>query len=152
MKRRLQEIAENYGIALIYLFGSRAKEGKEYLEGKSIVTDLKSDLDIAVVFKNIEYIDVKIYASIYKDLSLLFDKFEIDLIFMHEHSPLFQYEIIKGYKVYSADDEFADSFEESIIKQAEDLAFKRDEFYKDIMEAIEDGYIEFEYNPYNRAD
>lgn len=151
MKTELQKIAERYGIALIYLFGSQAEEGKKYLEGEEITSIKQSDLDIAVAFKNTEGVNIKTYASVFKEFSLLFDPFEIDLVFMHEHSPLFQYEVINGIRIYSINEEYADNFEETIMKQAEDLSFKKKEFYKDIMEAIEDGYFEFEYNPYLRT-
>jgi len=66
---------------------------------------------------------------------------------MHEVNPLLQYEIIKGRRIYERDEFSADEFEERIMKMAEDLSFKKKIFDKDIMEAIENGYFEFEYSP-----
>jgi hypothetical protein len=40
----------------------------------------------------------------------------------------------------------ADEFEERIMKKAEDLLFKKRIFDKEIMEAMQDGYVEFKYN------
>lgn len=34
------------------------------------------------------------------------------------------------------------------MKRAEDLLFKKRVFDKEVMEAIEDGYFEFEYSPH----
>ena len=66
---------------------------------------------------------------------------------MHEMDTLFQYEIIKGIRIYEKDELYADDFEEGIMKRAEDLIFKRRILNNEIMEAIEDGYFEFEYSP-----
>jgi len=58
---------------------------------------------------------------------------------------LFQYEIIKGKRIFETDASLADDLEEMIMKRAEDLAFKKRVMDREILEAIEDGYIEFEY-------
>jgi hypothetical protein len=68
---------------------------------------------------------------------------------MHEVDTLFQYEIIKGVRIYEKDEFFADEFEEMIMKKAEDLVFKRRILIKEILEAIKDGYFEFGYSPYS---
>lgn len=146
-KELLQAITEKYNIGIVYLFGSQAEIGKRYIEGYDIMPDASSDLDIAVVFRERPENEIKAYGLIYLDLSKLFDPFEIDLVFLHELNAIFRYEIIKGIRVYAEDEQFADSLEEAIMKEAEDLLFKRKEFYEDIMEAIRDGYFEFEYSP-----
>lgn len=91
---------------------------------------------------------MKIYGALYKEFSEVFEPFNIDLVFMHEVDILFQYEIIKGMRIFEEDESFADELEEMIMKRAEDLAFKKRIMNREILEAIEDGYIEFEY----RAD
>lgn len=148
-KKQLKEIAERHGISVVYLFGSQAEKGKRYLEGEGVMPDVSSDLDVAVAFERLPEPDraIESYGLIYKELSMLFEPFEIDLIFLHEHNALFKYEIIKGIRVYERDEEFADNLEMEIMRQAEDLSFKRKKFYEEIMEAIEDGYFEFEYSP-----
>ncbi|MBI5187627.1 MAG: nucleotidyltransferase domain-containing protein [Nitrospirae bacterium] len=143
----IKAIAERYGITLIYLFGSQADKGRRYLEGEDVRLDAFSDLDVAVTFENPPTEAIKIYGVIYKEISEIFDPFNIDLIFMHEVGALFQYEIIKGVRVYEKDRHLTDEFEEGIMKRAEDLLFKKRIFDDEVMEAIEDGYIEFEYNP-----
>ena len=66
---------------------------------------------------------------------------------MHEVNPLLQYEIIKGVRIFAKDEFSADEFEERIMKMAEDLSFKKKIFDNDVMEAIKNGYFEFEYSP-----
>lgn len=146
-KELLEAIAKNYNIGIVYLFGSQAENGKRYIEGYDIMPDASSDLDIAMVFRERPENEIKAYGLIYLDMAKLFDPFEIDLVFLHEHDAIFGYEIIKGIRVYAEDEQFADIVEEAIMKEAEDLLFKRKEFHEDIMEAIRDGYFEFEYSP-----
>ena len=143
----IRELAEKYGIVLVYLFGSQAEKGANYLKGANVRPDKFSDLDVAVAFKDPPANPVKIYGRLYRDLSEIFDRFSIDLIFVHEVDPLFQYEIIKRIRIFEKDESFADEFEEGIMKTAEDLAFKKRILNKEILEAIKDGYFEFGYSP-----
>ncbi|MCL4557745.1 MAG: nucleotidyltransferase domain-containing protein [Deltaproteobacteria bacterium] len=143
---RIKKIAERYRCTLTYLFGSQAQRGIEYLNGKDIVYDRFSDLDIAVSFETAPD-DIDIYESIYKEFSELFEPFDIDLVFIHEVDTLFCYEIIKGIRIYEKSEGVADRFEEGILKMASDLSFKKKVFDREVMEAIEDGYFQFEYNP-----
>ena len=144
----IRNITQKYGIVLIYLFGSQSENGARYLQGDSMNAEDLSDLDLAVSFKSIPSDPMKIYGALYKELSEVFEPFNIDLVFMHEVDTLFQYEIIKGLRIFEKDVSLADELEEMIMKRAEDLAFKKRIMNKEILEAIEDGYIEFEY----RAD
>lgn len=147
MKKRLKELAKRFGVNLIYLFGSQAEKGLKYLEGEMIILDSYSDLDIGVSLKNPPKNIIGIYGKLYKELSEIFDPFHIDLVFVHEVNPLFQYEIIKGIRIYEEDEDESEEFEEMVMKKAADLSFKRKLLDREIMEAIEDGYFEFEYKP-----
>jgi predicted nucleotidyltransferase len=139
--------AEIFGIDLIYLFGSQAKEGARYLAGETISIDGFSDLDLAAGFKNIPSEPMRIYGALYREFSDIFEPFNIDLVFLHEMDTLFQYEMIKGVRIYEKSDFLADEFEEMVMKRAEDLAVKRELLNREILEAIKDGYFEFEYRP-----
>jgi predicted nucleotidyltransferase len=143
----IRSLAQGYGIALIYLFGSQADKGKRYLKGEDVTPHVFSDLDVAVAFENPPAESIETYGILYKKFSEIFDLFNIDLVFMHEVNTLLQYEIIKGVRICEKDELFADEFEESIMKRAEDLLFKKRILDNEIMEAIENGYFEFEYSP-----
>ena len=140
-------IVEEFGIILIYLFGSQAENGKRYLDGKEVSSDPFSDLDVAIVFEQPPAETIKIYGRLYKEISELFDPFNVDLLFMQEVNCLFQYEIIRGVRIYERDESTADEFEETIMKRAEDLTFKKRISDREIMEAMEHGYFEFKYVP-----
>jgi predicted nucleotidyltransferase len=143
--KEMRNIAEKYGIAAIYLFGSQSDNGAGYLQGDGVNVEELSDLDMAVSFKDIPSDPMKTYGALYKELSEFFEPFNIDLVFMHEVDALFQFEIIKGIRIFAEDTSLADGLEEMILKRAEDLAFKKRIMDREILEAIEDGYIEFEY-------
>ncbi|MBI3753360.1 MAG: nucleotidyltransferase domain-containing protein [Deltaproteobacteria bacterium] len=143
---KIKEIAEGYGCVLVYLFGSQAQKGMAYLNGGDVVYDNLSDLDIAVAFETAPD-DIDTYECLYKEFSELFEPFDIDLVFIHEVDTVFCYEIIKGIRIYEKSEEAADRFEEDALKRAADLYFKKKVFDKEVMEAIEDGYFQFEYNP-----
>lgn len=147
MKKDIINIAQEFDCIIIYFLGSQADKGRRYLEGEAVMPDAFSDLDVAVAFSKPPTEPIEIYGDMYKKLSKILDPFNIDLVFMHEVSTLFKYEIIKGVRIYEKDEFLADEFEEGIMKQAEDLAFKKRIFDREILEAIEDGYIEFEYSP-----
>lgn len=146
---RIQTVAKDYDLSLIYLFGSQAIPGNQYLKGIEVVPDGFSDLDIAVAFQNPSTLPMETYGHLYRDMGNIFDPFDIDLIFLHEVDILLQYEIIKGERIYEADESLADQFEESIMKLAGDLMVKKRIMDREIMEAIEDGYFQFEYTPHS---
>ena len=144
----IRNLAARYHIILMYFFGSQTERGRRYLEGKDAETDILSDLDVAIAFENPPTEAMKTYGVLFREISEIFDPFTIDLIFMHEVDTLFQYEIIKGFRIYEKEESFADEFEERIMKMAEDLSFKKSVFNNDVMDAIGNGYFEFEYSPY----
>jgi predicted nucleotidyltransferase len=148
MRISILDLAKKFGCILIYLFGSQAEDGKRYLEGEEIRPDTFSDLDVAVAFRNLSTIPINIYGELYRDISEILVPFNIDLIIIHEMDPLFQYEIIKGIRVYEEDERITEEFEEKVMKKAGDLIIKKRVLDHEIMEAIENGYFEFEY----RAD
>lgn len=143
----IKALAKKYGITLIYLFGSQAGKGVRYLQGECDSLDDLSDLDVAVAFEHVPVEAMKTYGVLFREISEIFSPFTIDLVFMHEVDTLFQYEIVKGVRVYEKDEDYADSYEEGIMKMAEDLLFKKRILNHEIIEAIEDGYFEFEYSP-----
>ncbi|MBM3297617.1 MAG: nucleotidyltransferase domain-containing protein [Candidatus Aminicenantes bacterium] len=146
-KGEIERTAEKYGIDLVYLFGSRAKEGARYLAGETTGFEGLSDLDLAVGFQNIPSEPTRIYGALYREFSEIFEPFNIDLVFLHEMDTLFQYEMIKGVRIYEKCGFPADEFEERIIKKSADLAVKKKILNREILEAIADGYFEFEYQP-----
>lgn len=144
---KIKNLAEKYALSLIYLFGSQANEGYAYLTDEKIIAGDAPDLDIGVWLIKIPDEPVFAYGDLFREFSKVFDPFAVDLVFLHEVETLIQYEIICGKRIYEKDESYADEVEEKIMKLAEDLNFKKIVMEKDTMEAIRDGYFEFEYSP-----
>ncbi|NWF91473.1 MAG: nucleotidyltransferase domain-containing protein [Syntrophaceae bacterium] len=143
MKRdELADILKKQEVKLAYLFGSQREAGVSFLKGITPVIADEADLDIGVVFKEFPQDAFKTYGELYADLSLFFEPFRIDLVFLQETGILFQYEAILGELIYHDDESFLEAYEEKVLKKASDLSFKKDAFESDFLEAIRDGYFE----------
>ncbi len=143
---RIKEIFRRYNIALCYLFGSQKEIGEALLKGEKVeVLDSESDIDFAVLFKTLPENPLKVYASLSLDLQDMASPFRADLLFLHEVDHLIQLEAIKGICIYSEDEQLRDEYEDMVMMLAPDELeiFRRNE--RDFLEAIDDGYFEFEY-------
>ncbi|MBI3399098.1 MAG: nucleotidyltransferase domain-containing protein [Deltaproteobacteria bacterium] len=138
----LKTVLNSRRVKLAYLFGSQKDAGIAFLDGKSQGIDKTADLDIGIVFEKLPQCPFEVYGEIYAKLSMLFEPFAVDLVFLQETDPLFQYEAINGELIYCGDEDFLNEYEEMIMKMASDLSFKKREFEKDFLEAIKDGYFE----------
>jgi len=146
MMKKIDEICKRYNIALCYIFGSQAEIGKALLEGREIeLKDPEADIDFGVFFEDPPENSLKAYADISIEFQALVTPHRADLIFLHEVDHLVQLEAIKGINIFSLNEDLKESYEEKVMMFASDELeiFKLNE--KDMFEAIEDGYFEFEY-------
>lgn len=144
--KSINHICDQYGIALCYLFGSQIKQGLACLKGEKIdVEDAESDIDFAVSFISTPENVVETYAKLSVELEELVFPFQADLVFLHEVDHLIQLEAIQGTNIFAVDGTAKDSYELKIMAFAGDetVIFKNNE--KDFLEAIRDGYFQFEY-------
>lgn len=140
-KEKLFDIFRRYNIGLAYLFGSQKDKGYEFLQEKDVVPDRNSDLDIGIYLKEMPVNMYEFYGNLYLELSDLFEPFDIDIVIINEVDYLMKFEIIKGYRIYSEDEAYADDFEEVIMKFAEDVYFKQKLYEKDFLERLKNGII-----------
>ncbi len=134
---RIRKICEKFGISLCYLFGSQAGKGLALLEGREVdVTDPESDIDFAVLFKNIPDNPLKTYARLSMELQDTVSPFRADLLFLHEVDHLIQLEAIRGICVYSESDAIREEYEDRVLMFASDelVIMKKNE--KDLFELI----------------
>lgn len=116
------------------------------MEGKHVeIMDREADIDFAVLFKDQPENPLDTYAYLSLDFSEIVHPFRADLLFLNEVDHLLQLEAVKGLNIYSSDDEFREQYEEKVMMFASDELeiFKLNE--KDLFEAIENGYFQFEY-------
>ncbi|OGW13001.1 MAG: hypothetical protein A2035_01925 [Nitrospirae bacterium GWA2_42_11] len=109
------ETLRNMDIAIIYLFGSQ-------LHGQ---TTPMSDIDIGVVFKSHNTLknSLNLYTKLYNIFTDIFPgPNEVDIVFMQQTSPAFQYEVIKHGKIlYEIDPVFRANYEEQIAREYMDF-------------------------------
>lgn len=141
----LQAIFKKNGVLLAYLFGSNQDIGRRFLEGSSDEAGETSDLDVGLLIVPSSGTMYESYGNLYLELSRVFAPFHIDIVLLHEVHSLLKYEIISGYRIYAEDEQFADDYEDLVVKFASDLAVKRRIFESDFVKAIEDGHFEIEH-------
>jgi predicted nucleotidyltransferase len=143
---RIREICAKYHVALCYLFGSQQECGRAILQGKRVeVPDAESDIDFGVLFVTMPADPLRTYAHLSLELQDIVSPYRADLLYLHEVDHLIQLEVIRGLCIYALNEELREAYEEKVIMMAADELeiFKRNE--KDLFEAIENGYFEFEY-------
>ena len=129
-KKQLEKVARKYQIADIYLFGSRVSRfGRE-----------ESDFDIGVRFKKglppAEKIG-KIYGNLFSDLQDCFPKKKIDLVFIEEVLPHFQFKIVtEGKLLHSEDLKNTYDFKEKVINFYLDYKYFIDEYFQGVLKTI----------------
>jgi predicted nucleotidyltransferase len=144
-REALSELFNKYRAKIGYLFGSQKDAGADYLSGQSAEIEKGSDLDIGVVFEELPRKVFSTYGELYAGLSILFEPFNVDLVFLQETDALFQYGAILGNRIYCENETFCDDFEEMVMKRASDLSYKKNDFERDFLEAVRDGYFEIKY-------
>jgi predicted nucleotidyltransferase len=144
-QERLINILRQHGVKAAFIFGSQKEAGMAFLKGNIPMIDETADLDIGVIFEKLPEDVFTVYGELYAELSLLFEPFRVDLVFLQETALLFQYEAILGEVVYCDDESFLEAYEERVLKMASDLSFKKNDFERDFLEAIKDGYFEIEH-------
>jgi len=126
MKRREEYLANlcyEYGIDILYAFGSRAKEVKSWL--KENLRDLPpslSDIDIAIKPISGKYLDIKEKVQLTIALEDFFKVPRADLVVIPEADPFLAANIIRGERLFCRDPYRADNYELYILRRAGDLA------------------------------
>ncbi len=131
------KVAQEYGVAFMYIFGSQAQKGYDYLNGNVVeLDDPLADLDIGVIFKPgiMEQDIVSLYANLYNALDVVFDPFQVDLVLLEENHSVFQANAIVGICVYSVNDYLRGLYEESILRRAADFKPFLDKYLEEYLE------------------
>jgi len=82
----LETICKRYGLALVYLFGSRAEAGAKLLAGEKVVeNDPLSDIDLGIVTDGPLPEPTKrpsFYAALYNEFEEVFKPLRLDLVLL----------------------------------------------------------------------
>jgi len=120
IKEQIRDIAFQYGLQIIYTFGSRAKEALDLAEGRiERFSSTPSDLDIGVKPEEPLTVEEKIKIGIlFEDL---FDVPRVDLIVLPEAPVFLALEIVTGEILYTQDSTYEAEYQLYVMRQAADL-------------------------------
>jgi predicted nucleotidyltransferase len=120
IKGQIGRIASQYGLQIIYAFGSRAKEALDLVEGRiERFSSSPSDLDIGIKPERALTVEEKVkIAILFEDL---FDAVRVDLIVLPEAPVSLALEIVMGEILYVHDSTYEAEYQLYIMRQAADL-------------------------------
>jgi predicted nucleotidyltransferase len=119
-KQQIKEIASQYGLQIIYAFGSRANEALDLVEDRiEHLASASSDLDIGVKPEKPLTVEEKVkIAILFEDL---FDVPRVDLIVLPEAPISLAFEIVTGEILYMQDSTHEAEYQLYIMRLAADL-------------------------------
>jgi predicted nucleotidyltransferase len=118
-QRLLDDARDRFGLLAVYLFGSRADDGRRLLAGQP-VEPAGSDLDIGIVYRE-GNIDFASLGRIHLCFQEIFEPLAVDLVPLQQVDPLFQFRAIDGHRVTVSDSHRADLFELEVMSRAAEL-------------------------------
>jgi predicted nucleotidyltransferase len=127
MRRDLKVKIEKLGVAIIYLFGSKATGRASRL----------SDIDIGIVLKTpaSESDPRTLYHMLYQLFSEVYPRSKLDIVFLHAAPLSLQYAAIKeGKIIFEEDPKFTADYENRVINQFLDFKPVLDFFDRVTME------------------
>jgi hypothetical protein len=116
----LEAVCREYGLQILYAFGSRGKEAYAWLHGtEAALPPGASDLDIGV--KPAEPLTVRRKVELALALEDLFGVGRVDLVVLPEADPFLAANVIRGERLFADDRYLADEYDLYILRRAGDL-------------------------------
>ncbi|MBI3959894.1 MAG: nucleotidyltransferase domain-containing protein [Chloroflexi bacterium] len=124
----LEEICCRFDVAILYAFGSRAKEALVWLDDPSLVMPPgPSDLDIGVKALPAVRWTLKEQIDLAQALEDFFGVHRVDLVSLTGANPFLAANIIRGERLYVANQYVADEYDLYVLRRAGDLVpFERE--------------------------
>lgn len=121
-RRRLESLCRRFRVQFFYVFGSRTKEARRIAEGAgNIDPGNPSDLDVAVDFDGPTPLSAREKAEFAIEIEDLFGSNRVDLVLLRDADPFLAVNIIRGERLFCADETAADELELLILRRAGDL-------------------------------
>jgi predicted nucleotidyltransferase len=122
VKQQLEDMCERFGAETLYVFGSRSREVKDLVEGRSSsLAGPSSDVDIGLKLRPGSHLSIREKARLSAELENILDVNRIDLCVLHEADPFLAADIIRGERIYCEDEYRADEYELYVLRGAGDL-------------------------------
>jgi predicted nucleotidyltransferase len=121
VKQALEELAERFGLKIIYGFGSRGREALEFVNGDRLRLDpTPSDLDVGVKPAGTVTVSEKVDLAL--RLEELFGVPRVDLIVLPEVSTFLALEIVSGELLFAEDPHYEAEYQLYTMRKAAELA------------------------------
>lgn len=124
MLEQLREICDRYRIDLVYSFGSRTCEVRDFLNGLGeLDKSIPSDVDIGVrVSPGHGVMSVREKVQLATEMEELLGVGRVDLVILSEADPFLSANVVRGERIFCRDPYLADEYELYILRRAGDLA------------------------------
>ncbi|HEU5012388.1 MAG TPA: nucleotidyltransferase domain-containing protein, partial [Roseiflexaceae bacterium] len=110
-----------YGIAIVYVFGSRAADVYDWLRSDKRLTSSLSDIDIgAKAMPGVQW-NVKDKVQITQAFEELFEVPRVDFVVLDEADPFLAANIIRGERLFAANSNSADEYDLYVLRRAGDF-------------------------------
>lgn len=120
IKEAIENLCKEFGISILYVFGSRSKEVVQFLAGKTKLPRKDSDVDIGVKPFPAKKLTEKEKVLLTIRLEEILGVDRVDLVLLPEVDPFLAAEIIRGERLYQRDKVEADEYELYILRRAGD--------------------------------
>jgi len=123
-QEQLREICDRHRINLVYAFGSRACEVRDFLYGiGKIDKGTTSDVDIGIK-ASLKHgaMSVREKVEVATEMEDLLGLGRVDLVILSEADPFLAANIVRGERIFANDAYAADEYELYILRRAGDLA------------------------------
>ncbi|MEN9936632.1 MAG: hypothetical protein RLZZ387_3211 [Chloroflexota bacterium] len=120
-RQALERLCRQSGIAILYVFGSRADEVGAWLDGRRPeLTRGPSDVDIGVLPLGRE-VSVRDTVLLAQELEELLGVSRVDLVLLHRADPFVAANVVRGHRLFAADERAADEYDLYVLRRAGDL-------------------------------
>jgi predicted nucleotidyltransferase len=120
-QQQLERICRTYGIAIVYVFGSRAADVYDWLRSDKRLTSSLSDIDIgAKAMPGVQW-NVKDKVQITQAFEELFEVPRVDFVVLDEADPFLAANIIRGERLFVANSNSADEYDLYVLRRAGDF-------------------------------
>lgn len=124
-REALAQICRDFGIDILYAFGSQARYLLAWVEGRQEALDLgaqASDIDIGGKPLPGQVLSVEEKVRLTMALEDLFWVPRVDLVYLPEADPFVAANVVRGERLYAQDAYRADEYDLYILRRAGDLA------------------------------
>lgn len=118
----LKTLADRYGLAEVYAFGSRADEMAARVRGEGAPANPDSDVDIGVRPRPGARLGAAERVRLTIDLEDLFGAPRVDLVVLPEAPALLALDVARGELLYCEDEDAQAEYELFVLRRAGDLA------------------------------